>query len=244
MKHPLLLFFFCCTIMACKKETIGLDTFDRGLDYYPVSAGKYITYAYDSVVYDNKGVDKYYLKGYIKEEIAEKISEIDGETKYKLIKYWKRKDVDNWVLTDVESIAKSNTKIIKTEENLPFIKLVFPNNNNVSWNGNALFDDNIEVKIYGEPIKIYRFWNYKIANKGSQVNINGLIYNEVLDVIQIDDSKSNRERRYSKETFAKGIGMVKKEMKIYDTQNPQTGKPWEEYAEKGYSLVQTIIDHN
>jgi hypothetical protein len=239
----LLCFFSSCIIVACKKESIDTSTFDKGLDYYPVTIGKYIIYSYDSIIYDNKGIDKFYLKGFIKEEIAEKISANDIETKYKLLKYWKAKIEDNWVLTDVESLTVSNEKIIKTEENLPFIKMVFPNKNNVTWNGNALFDDNIVVKIAGEPIEIYIFWDYKIINRGNPASIGGFNFNEVLDVVQTDTDES-RERRYSVETFAKGIGLVKKEMKIYDTQIPQTGKPWEDYAEKGFSLVQTIIEHN
>ncbi len=247
MKYIHILALVLCFFVACKKESISADTLNKGLEYYPVNVGKYIVYSYDSVIYDNKGINKYNFSGFIKEEIAEKITETDLETKYKLIKYWKKKIEENWVLTDVETLTSTDDKVIKTEENLPFIKLVFPNNNSVFWNGNALFDENIEVKIYGEPLAIYQGWRYKVENKESTAIFNNETYN-VLDVIQVDNSRDTKpsifNRRYSKEVFAKGIGLVKKEMKIYDTQNPDPNKPWEEYAQKGYSLTQQMIDHN
>lgn len=233
--------------MACQKETIDVSNADKGIDFYPLSVGKYWTYSYDSVIYDNKGIDKFFFSGFIKEEITEVLSKTDTETKYKLIKYWKSKAEDNWRLTDVESITQSSDKIVKTEENLPFIKMVFPNNNNTTWNGNVLFDENIETLIYGEPLKIYQAWRYKIENKGAQVDVVNKKY-EGLTVVQVDNSRDTKpsifDKRYSVEYFAKGVGMVRKEMKIYDTQNPQSGLPWEAYAQKGYSLIQQLIDHN
>jgi hypothetical protein len=237
-------FFFS----SCEEEKIEASTIDKGFDYFPLAVGKFIIYKYDSIIYDNKGIDKFPFSGFIKEEIAEVISETPSETKYKVIKYWRKNATDLWQLTDVEAITKSSDKIIKTEENLPFIKLVFPNNNNATWRGNGLFDDNIEIKVYGEPMKIYQSWDYTIENKGSQLTFGELKFNETLEVLQTDnlrDSKSSIfNRRFSKEIFAKGIGMIQKEMRIYDSQKPLAGKPWEDYAEKGYSLIQTIVEHN
>jgi hypothetical protein len=247
MKYTLLFLLPLIGIMACQEETINVSNADKGLAYYPLNVGKYWTYTYDSVIFDNKGIDKYTFSGYIKEEITEVISKSDAETKYKLTKYWKKKVEDNWKLTDVESITQTDSKIIKTEENLPFIKMIFPNNNNESWNGNAMFDENIVIMIYGEPLKIYQAWKYKIENKGASIDFDNKKY-EGLTVVQVDNSRDVKpsifDKRYSVEYFAKDIGMVRKEMKIYDTQNPKTGLPWEDYAQKGYSLVQQLIEHN
>ncbi len=243
-----ILFAACFLFMSCKKESIDATTYDKGESYVPIEIGKYITYEYDSTIYDNKGIDKYIFKGFIKEEIAEKISETNGEIKYKLIKYWKKNLADQWLLTDVETITKSPTNLVKTEENLPFIKMVFPNNNGTSWKGNGLFDENIIVKVYGEGLAIYQDWTYKIENKGSSRTYKDKEYKDVLDVVQKDDGRdpghSIYARRYSKEIFAKGIGLIRKEMEIFETQKPIANKPWDAYAEKGYSLTQTIIDHN
>ena len=229
---------------SCQEESIPYVEPDQGKDFYPAIVGKYITYKYDSVIFDDNGLTKYNLSGFIRETVSEVIEENDNFKKYKIIKYWRPNDSVQWTLTDVESTTIYEDRIVKTEENLPFIKMIFPNEVETKWDGNAMFDESIIVTVYGEEIKPYEYWEYEVVSKNTPLNINGKLFSETLEVIQVDDNTSNRSKRYSTETFAKGIGLIRKEMKIYETQNPQEGQPWENYAQKGYSLVQEVIDHN
>lgn len=232
------------SMSSCKKENIPYTEPDKGADYYPAVLGKYITYKYDSIIYDNNGTTKHNLSGFIKEVISEEIETTDIQKKYKIIKYWRQSDTLQWLLTDAETVTITGDKVIKTEENLPFIKMIFPNDEGVVWEGNAMFDNSIIITVYGEEIKPYEYWEYEVISKGKSITLNGITFNETVEVLQVDDNSSNRSKRYATETFAKNVGLIRKEMKIYETQNPQEGQPWESYAQKGFSLVQEIIDHN
>ncbi|MBK8112101.1 MAG: hypothetical protein IPK46_18130 [Saprospiraceae bacterium] len=144
-----LTFISLLSLSACQPESIPADDLDLGTAFYPVETGKYIEYAYDSLVYDDGGSSKYSSSGFIKEQIDSLLEETAYEKEYRLIKYWRKQNTDPWLLTDVETIHQSKAEIIRSEENLPFIRLVFPNSQNTRWNGNALFDENIIVKVSG-----------------------------------------------------------------------------------------------
>jgi hypothetical protein len=60
------------------------------------------------------------------------------------------------------------------------------------------------------------------------------------------DSENLIELRRSRVKYAKGIGLVYRELWVLDTQCIEQcdGKPWEEKAEKGFILSQTITAHN
>lgn len=241
---PHLFFVSLLSIWACESESIPADDLDTGTGFYPVETGKYIEYAYDSLVYDDGGSSKFSYSGFIKEEIDSLLEETAFEKEYRLIKYWRKKNTDPWVLTDVETIHQSKSEIIRSEENLPFIRLVFPNTKNTRWNGNSLFDENIIVKISGEPIKMYQGWEYKVVRKNYADQIGSFSLDSLLEVEEVFDDASIFSLRAVNQVYAKGIGPVYREMKIYDSQRPIAGKPWEDYAEKGFYLKQTMVAHN
>ncbi len=239
-----LIFISLLSLSACQTESIPADDLDLGRAYYPVETGKYIEYAYDSLVYDDGGSSKYSSSGFIKEQIDSLLEETAFEKEYRLIKYWRKQNTDPWVLTDVETIHQSKTEIIRSEENLPFIRLVFPNSQNTRWNGNALFDENIIVKVSGEPIKMYQGWEYKVVKKNYSATIGQFELDSLLEVEEVFDDSSIFSLRSVSQVYARGIGPVYREMKIYDSQRPIAGKPWEDYAEKGFYLKQTMVAHN
>ena len=245
-KAPLIFgsLFALLLLFSCEKESIPADQLDKETDYYPLVIGKYIDYAYDSIVYDENGSATLRYQGFIREQIDSVLKSNDDEKQFRLIKYWRRDSLQNWVISDVESVTLTDNQLIRSEENLPFIRLIFPPALNKRWNGNALFDENIVVKFAGESIRMFQGWEYKIVQKDISGTIGSFALDSLLEVEEVNDDESIFSLRYSKQTYAKGIGPVKREMRIYDTQHPEPGKPWEDYAEKGFSLVQTMIAHN
>jgi hypothetical protein len=232
------------TCFSCTEERISSDDFNFGYNYFPTTVGKYITYKYDSVIYDDLGLTVIKKSGFLKEEIAEILSQEGGVTKYKIYKYWRQKATDKWVLTDVETLQKMQDKIIKSEENLLFVKMVFPNSVNTKWDGNSFFDDKIKTQVVGETMEIYSNWSYKITERDKPISLGSKPFPKSLEVIEVDDEKNIFRKRYSKAIYIDGVGLGYREMKIYDTSKPQAGKPWENYAERGYALIQELIDHN
>jgi hypothetical protein len=243
MKYYFSLLLITFSLFSCQEEFIEANTANRGEDYLPLQNGKSITYQYDSLIIYNKGLTKLNVSGFFKEEIGKQISKTASETKFELLRYWKKKLSDQWQLVEVESIIKSNSQIIATEENLPFIRLVFPVKKDAIWQGNSLFNDDIVIKFYGEDLKMYSNWDYKIVAVGKKFNFNNKAFEDCAEILETDKTTS-LTKRYSRAVYAKGIGLLEREMYIYNTQKPQTGQPWENYAEEGYNIKMKYLEHN
>lgn len=227
-------------LTSCGDETIEVDGTVSGKEYFPVEEGREWVYSSDSIVYDeNEGIIDT-LRGFIKE----RITDVNGEGRFVIERSF-RKNVDEpWEVSDIWSGRLEDTRAIRTEENLSFIKLIFPPSINRSWDGNALFDQNVEIVIAGEPLRPYQGWDYQIAAVNGTYNNEMISTDDVIDVLQVDE-ESFIDRRYSLERFAKNIGMVEKRLMLLECQCttvPET-VPWEEKAEKGVILTQRLISY-
>ena len=111
---------------------------DIGHDFAGLELGKYVVYDADSFFYNdfNNTIDTSYYQ--IKELVDSKFEDLEGEEAFKIIRYRKEIDSTNWVLIDVWNSKITQSNFQKTEENIKFIKLIFPVRNNVSWNGNSM----------------------------------------------------------------------------------------------------------
>jgi hypothetical protein len=243
MMKVLLPFICFLLLVSCESESIDASTLDRGEDYYPLVSGKYVEYKYDSVFYFNNGLNKVPTSGFLKEEIGKVISQTNFESKYELLRYWKRRQQDAWTLSEIESITKTKDKIIVTDENLPFMRMVFPVKEKATWAGNSLFNEDITIKIYGEDLKLYSNWDYLFSAVGKPYTFNTKKFDNCAEVIEVDKS-TPLSKRYSRAVYAKGIGQLEREVYMYDTQRPQAGKPWETYTEEGYSAKIQYLNHN
>jgi hypothetical protein len=229
---------------SCKKESITAEDPENGIEYFPIQEGKFISYTVDSTLYDDRGLTKVNTSSFIKMEIGKLLQETGDSKKYILNKYWKRESSSTWILTDVETITSKNSEIVVSEENLPIVKMIFPNNVGKTWKSTRLFDENIESFVLGETIKVYQGWNSEVIDKKSDLKVNNKEYNNVLEVIHANDKSSVNNLRFVKEFYAPNLGLIKREMKIYDTNNPVQGQAWETYVHKGFSITMQIFENN
>ena len=147
----------------------------------------------------------------------------------------------DWVISDIWSALKNENQAIRNEDNLRFIKLVFPISEDKYWDGNAFIDsDNVIVKIAGESIKLYERWSYYYDSANEFETIGDTDYDNITTVRQVD-TENSINKRYSLEKYAKGVGLVYKKMIILNTQNNDENIPWEEKAEEGFILEQTLL---
>lgn len=246
MKTNFLFFIlvFFAFVTACKKESISPELPENGIEYYPVEQGKFISYSVDSILYDDLGFTKISISSFVKLEVGEKIEDKSTGKKFKLFKYWKKDASSLWTLTDIETITVNANEIVVSEENLPFVKMIFPNNIGKVWKSTRLFNEDIESMVLGETIKVFQGWFSEIINKKLDIRINGKDYNNVLEVIHANDKTSVNNLRFVREYYAPNIGLLKREMKIYDTNKPIKDQEWETYVHKGFSLNMQIIENN
>ncbi len=241
---------FCLVIVsinACRLNDVDEDyNIKAGYEYYPLKVGKYLIYQVDSITYDNinNQTVKIGASRYVKELVADTFRNALNEQIFRLERYDKVTASDPWQLRNVWSVSRESEQLVKTEDNFRFIKLVFPVRKGKSWNGNAYFDPTTIIKVADESIEVFKNWNYNYTSIDKPEIINGIQYDSVAVVSQVDDQNNLIELRFSKEKYAKNIGLVSKEMKILDTQKISSKEPWENKAEKGFIMFQKLIEHN
>jgi hypothetical protein len=241
-KYPypfLLLIIFLFS--ACESEKIEAVDFDFGYEYYPLELGNSWEYYYDSIIYDPSLGIIDTSSGYIKEELTEQLA----EDRYIICRFWKRDLMDNWIKKERWTVYFDDNRIVKTEENIPFIKLVFPVKEGRSWDGNALFEESLQINVAGESLRPYFNWNYEIVSTNDTYSFQEIQSENVAVIHQVNDT-SFVDLRYSLEKYAPDIGLVERFTQILDCSctNINSSDPWEEKADKGFILNQKLIKFN
>jgi len=211
-----------------------------GYEYFPIDVGYTWEYQVDSVLIVQGGSNNVISTSYIQERVSDLLSEEGTEKVYRLERSF-RKDLDfEWRLQDVWQVSMDSERVTKTEENLKFIKLVFPAIKGEKWDGNVFFDSNKDFTVAANNITIYQGWNYKIEEVGLSREYNETTYPTVLHVSHIDE-ESLISKRFSEEYYAEGVGLVERYMEIFDSQDGNTSLTWLERAQEGFQLNQTLI---
>ena len=233
------------TFFSCEKRIEEFPEDQLGYEYFPLELGKYSIYRIDSVIYQSGGNLVDTIRTYSREEIVELIQDLNGDTLYRIERSLSDIPDGGWEVKDVWTASKNETQALWTEENLKFIKIVFPLLEDNTWDGNIYFEDDILVPAGGDQIKMYDEWTYRVLGFRDTANIESVVYEDLLKIQQVD-TENLLERRYGIEYYARNVGLVKKELQILDTQCVAgcEGMTWEEKAEKGFIINQVLIDHN
>jgi len=133
------------------------------------------------------------------------------------------------------------------ENNLRFIKLVYPVTNGYNWSGNSYIDattDTFNVLTY-----MYQ-WTYTYDSIGASFNtLSGTVPNS-LTVVQeplttigdFSNPQQFSETDYSIEVYGKGIGLVYKQFLHQEFQPPNGNTSVG--STSGYGITLNMIDHN
>lgn len=231
--------------------------------YFPLETGKYKVYSVDSTVYDEYNCTVSTSNFQIKEVTGNTVLDGENQLAYKVERYKRQNPSLPWnpVGVWIEKIA--DQQVQRVEENQRLIPLVFPIKENQKWDGIVFIRRDTLVPIQGGVIDMYKDWDdFRLVEIDvPYVDPTTLLsYAQTTLVLQAD-KENNIERRYSMERYAKGVGLIYKEMRILDSQCRVDGsgnincagvgdivqclgKPWVDKAEKGFILQQRLIEHN
>jgi hypothetical protein len=239
---------------SCKERVIEiLPEIDHSA-YYPLKIGKYTTYIVDSVLFDpDQGftLDRDSSRTYVRETITDTLRNNLNELEYKIERSESKSLSTDFELTKIWTASRNDAQAIRTEDNLRFLKFIFPIDRRSAWNGNLFIDINREIEFQGERVRPFSNWAYEVDSIDVAGSIGNFTFDSLLIISEADENNII-ERRYSRAKYAKNVGLVWKEQYILDSQycnqSPVPGdcntKPWEEKGEKGYILRQWIIDYN
>ena len=231
---------------SCKDESTFEDPIiDETQQYFPIGLGKSITYQVDSIIYDptENSVVVDTSRVYIREVMVDTFRDEVGALIYRVERYQAFDSNFDWEIKDVWSASISTTRAERFEENLKFVKMVFPVKDGDIWDGNVFIDETAIFSVAGESIEIFKSWFYEVISTDEPEEIGGFSFDNVTTISQADE-ENLIERRYSVEKYAKGVGLVYREMEIYDTQEIDESIPWVDKADKGFRLVMEVIDYD
>jgi hypothetical protein len=180
-------------------ENENLDIFPEGKDYFPLEVGRYVSYNVVEQKYELNEptqITRYQLKEVI-EDVFENLT--DGRT-YKIVRYRRNATgSDNWTVWNVWTVRLHNQTIVKNEENISYVKLVFPLAEGRRWNGNIF--------------NIFEPEEYQMKGLNRTYRFGNKTFEKTVTVQQkADSSLVNKDIR--QEVFAQGVGMIYKRLDI------------------------------
>lgn len=190
-------FFVLWSVISCKtEEPCGcVAPPQTGKNFFYPLLGQAIIYDVQETQYALTSVPT--VKNYqLKEVFASTSIDTDSKEALRIERYRRENDAQNWAIDSVFLAKKKIDKALKTENNVTFVKLIFPVSEGLKWDGNAynsLGNDTYELKKLNQLFQI-----------------NGLNFPKTLIIIQQNDSTLvDLKRRL--EVYAEGIGVIYQE---------------------------------
>lgn len=244
-KHPLsilaVLSLFSLTIMSCSSnETETLP--NRGNDYYPLVLGKTAVFDLDSVIYDPQPnsiqIDTYRWQA--REVLSDTLRTKAGQLTYIIDRSIKTAASVNWTPRETFGAALTSDYALLSENNLTYIKFPTYFDVGTNWDGNYFNDVSTKLDVAGEILEPFsKKWTFEVISYGKAEKVGTKDYPDVLTIQAQSDPKILTEKRYSLEKYAKGVGLVYREIKILDTQKLDATIAWEKKAQKGFIMRMT-----
>jgi len=231
----LMFMVFICLVQSCTTKKDDL-TLDYHYAYYPLTIGHYVTYNVDSILYryNNPNYIRDTVKFQLKEVVADTFYDNKNELNYRLELYRRPDTISGWSIWKVWYVKSTATTLQKIEDDIRFIKLVFPPNENETWNGNlyvpttTIFD-------------LFKNWTYQYKNLHEPLQLNGFNFDSTVTVNQVDD-ENVIEKKLRKEIYAKGVGLVYQEWEGMKKQ--RVDRDWQQGPETGFRIRMRVIDYN
>ena len=240
--------YACCILLfvACQKESESFRS-EHIVDYYPLRVGNCIEYQLDSTVYINLGTEKE-VHSYIIRDLVDSIITDNLERPSYKIKRSIRNLIDTTKWNDLTSylVTSDSSKLEYIENNLRYVKLQEPISTGFTWKGNTF------INTTSVPELLYlNDWQYIYEQVRRPYTINGISYTETVTVNQRNDSlgtlgdkESFFEQTYSKEVYAKSIGLIYKEFLHEAWQPINVSSSSGYYESNSYGIKLTMLRYN
>ena len=234
---------FLFVLGACTTETDPYMPSDDQ-SFFPLELGNYWVYEVDSIIFRPEitiEIDSVHL--WMREEIVDTILDNSGNTLFVIEQSERYNPADSWAFKQLLTVGLIDNQLIRTENNLRFIKMVFPIQLFQQWDGNLFIDPTTIVRVGGETIEMFKDWSYSTVAEGESVNIEGENYDNVITIAPAQ-SENLIELRMVEEQYAKDIGLISRTLEILDTQNIDPSLGWRDKAEKGFIVRQLLVERN
>lgn len=178
--------------VGCDMQPLEPLNPQEGSEYFPLEKGRFVSYNVRQTVYRlNRPPEVITFQ--LKEVVSERYITPAGDEAWRLVRYRRANGRDNWEIINVWTVRKTPTFAMRTEENVPFLRLVFPARVGTTWNGNLFNTLSRE--------------NYRITDIGTRRIFDGKAYHQTLTVLHRNDSTLvGKDKRM--EIYAPNIGLI------------------------------------
>ena len=168
-----------------------------GYGYFPLEVGQFTVYDLTDVTYSlaQPPVMQHYQ---VKEVVRDTFTNLAGQVSYRVERFTRVQPGDAWALDSVWTALRTTTQAVKTENNVSFVKVIFPPREGLRWNGNALNGREKD--------------EYQIKRLGKRFTLEDVSFDETLTIHQGRDTTANlvgQDKRI--EVYARDIGLVYQE---------------------------------
>jgi hypothetical protein len=174
--------------VSCKPKPTEVEDFMY--EYFPVEVGTWVTYDVIDTRYDVQTITETYQ---LKEVIDSEIKDAQDRPALRIARYWRKNDNDPWDIKDIWVSTRTTSNAEKVEENVRYVKLVFPVRSYQTWNGN----------VYNTKPE----WEYFYDSIGNSRIINNIEFDETVKVVQIENFNFIQEQD-AYEIYAKNVGLI------------------------------------
>ncbi len=192
MKRLLLFILGLFVLVSCQDEEPEIRSFADDFRYFPLRTGFQRLYDVEETVY-RLNESTLELRYQLREEVGEQFISEGGETAFELKRYTRPDANENWTLDSIWVVRLSEDKIVRVENNVPFVSLRFPLREGATWDGNVF--------------NTRRRDDYELQDLGNSKQIGDQLFANTLTVIQNQDS-SLIDRDVRSEVYALDTGLV------------------------------------
>ncbi len=209
---------------------------DYKYGYYPAELGHYVIYNVDSIVYNDNtsSVDSFHYQ--VKHVIDSTFPDNEGREAYRLVRYKRADESQPWSLIDVWSFVPTTNTLEVSEENVKFVKLLFPPKKDQTWDGNKYVNED-DNWWFWKPIP----WEYTVTELDVPMIIGQLQFDSTLTVLQ-QDEESLIQKVNSVEKYAKNVGLIYKYFLALDKSKGDISRPWTD-PDFGFIFTMTIVEY-
>lgn len=246
MKHFLFSILLLTFLVSCKKQDGAVKLIPLN-DYAPLTIGKYVTYSLDSLVFTNFGTQEAHRFYEVKYLVADSLKDNIGRKAFRIIRYIRASAANTFLPDNTFMAINTGSTFEFIENNYKYIKLAQPLEDDYTWKGNSYINTTSS-----NALNYLEGWDYTYENVAKQPNapldtlnlgtntitINQIDYSFGLPVNQ---NTTYATRDFSKEIYAKGIGLVYRKFIHYIYQGNLTTNI-RTYDGEGVTLK--MIDHN
>lgn len=210
----LILISWCAT--SC--DSVIEPPADMGFNYFPLKPGMYIIYDVDSFYIDCQYDIYDTLHFQLKEKLDTFFIDGTGKPAMRIERYARNNSSSNWQIRDVWWADTLSTRAIKTEENMKYVKLIFPPIEGEQWNGNA----------YNSITDWNFLYRYESVDKPYSIGV--MNFDSTASVLQ-QSIQNLLTYKYQVEKYARHIGLIyriKIDVEGISNSNPTLYDPCEE----------------